>query len=159
MTGTIELSRAQKVAEAVVKQLQPHCHKIEVVGSIRRRRPWVNDIDLVLVAKDLWGLHGELVRLGPMKMSGGKIVRVEVQGIQVDFYFATEETWATLLLIRTGSAAHNIFLASRAKARGWRLAASGDGLFNEKGERVAGDTELSIFQALGLAYLHPEERE
>jgi len=32
------------------------------------------------------------------------------------------------------------------------------GLFNAKGERIAGDTELSIYQALGLRYQHPEER-
>jgi len=41
---------------------------------------------------------------------------------------------------------------------GWHLAASGEGLFNEKGERVAGDTEESIYEALGLAYQRPEER-
>ncbi|MBA7714607.1 hypothetical protein ES703_123634 [subsurface metagenome] len=46
----------------------------------------------------------------------------------------------------------------RAKIRGWRLAASGDGLFNEKGERIAGDTEESIYKALGLPYQPPERR-
>ena len=29
---------------------------------------------------------------------------------------------------------------------------------NEKGERIAGDSELSIYNALGLPYQAPEER-
>jgi hypothetical protein len=42
---------------------------------------------------------------------------------------------------------------------GWHLAASGDGLFNGKGERIAGDSEISIYNALGLAWQRPEERD
>jgi len=156
--GKMALERAEKIAESVVKRLSPYCKKIEVAGSIRRRKPWVNDIDLVLVPSDLWNLHHEVMGLGQMRMSGSKIMRVMVGSTQVDIYVADETTWATLLLIRTGSAENNIRLATRAKSRGWRLAASGDGLFNERGERIAGDTELSIYQVLGLPYQKPEER-
>jgi len=81
-----------------------------------------------------------------------------MDSIPLDIYFATPETFATLLLIRTGSVESNIRLAARAKKRGWRLAASGGGLFNERGERIAGDSEESIYQALGLPWQRPEER-
>ena len=90
---------------------------------------------------------------------GGKIEERAYKGAQVDLYFATPETWACLLLIRTGSKQHNIKLTSLAKARGWHLYANGVGLVNEKGERVAGDTEESFFAELGLRYLEPWERE
>jgi len=156
--GKMTLERAQKVADAVVKRLSPYCQRIEIAGSIRRRKPWVNDVDLVLVPKDLWNLHSELMKLGQLKMSGKKIMRVMVGSTQVDLYIAEPETWATLLLIRTGSKENNIRLCSRAKDMGWHLAASGDGLFNEKGERIAGDSEISIYNALGLPYQRPEER-
>lgn len=159
--GKIELSRAQKVAEGIVELLSPYCSRPpEVVGSIRRKKSWVNDIDLVVIPKDLWSLHAELTRLGggKLKMSGPKIIRVMYGSIQVDVYVADEHTWATLLLIRTGSAENNIRLCTVARDRGWRLAASGDGLFNETGERIAGDTEQSIYAALGLRYQAPEER-
>lgn len=167
--GKIALERAQKIAEAIIKRLASYCKKkadgqtpyIEVVGSIRRRKPWVNDIDLILIPSDTWNLHQEILNLcrpfSP-KASGKKIMRIEVNSTQVDIYFADEQTWSTLLLIRTGSAENNIRLASRAKEMGWHLAASGDGLFNDKGERIAGDTEFSIYQALGLPYQRPEER-
>ncbi|GAI94863.1 unnamed protein product, partial [marine sediment metagenome] len=42
--------------------------------------------------------------------------------------------------------------------RAWRLFADGSGLFNERGERIAGDSEESIYQALGLRYQEPWER-
>jgi DNA polymerase/3'-5' exonuclease PolX len=45
-----------------------------------------------------------------------------------------------------------------AKKKGWHLAASGDGLFNEKGQRVAGGSEESIYEALELPYQEPWER-
>ena len=156
--GKIALERAQKVADAVVKHLSPYCERIEVAGSIRRRKPWVNDVDLVLIPKDPWNLHGELMKLGQLKMSGKKIMRVMVGSTQVDIYAADENTWATLLLIRTGSKENNIRLCSRAKDMGWHLAASGDGLFDETGRRIAGDTEISIYNALGLPYQEPRER-
>lgn len=156
--GKIELERAEKVAAAVIKQLSPHCLRIKVAGSIRRRRPWVNDIDLVLIPHDAWNIHAELLKLGQLKMSGSKILRLMIGDIQVDIYVASEESWATLLLIRTGSAENNIRLCSLAKKRGWRLAASGDGLFNEEGHRIA-DSEVTIYRALGLPYQEPRERD
>lgn len=153
-----ELERAKVIASTVAKALEPFCDRIEVAGSIRRQKPEVRDIDFVLIPSDPWNLLREIKGLGTVRMSGMKIMRVMTASTQVDIYFATPETWATLLLIRTGSAENNIRLATLAKKRGWHLAASGDGLFNEKGERVAGDTEESIYAALGLAYQRPEER-
>ncbi len=154
----IALERAEKVAGEVVKRLSPHCKKIEVAGSIRRRKSWVQDIDLVLIPSDLWGLHREISGLGQVRMSGMKIMRVMVGDIQVDVYIADENTWATLLLIRTGSKESNIRLCTLARKRGWHLAASGDGLFDEQEMRIAGDSEESIYQALGLRYQEPWER-
>ena len=154
----MELEKAKVIADTVVKALEPYCKRIVVAGSIRRQKPTVRDIDLVLIARNRQNLDSALMRMGSYKMSGIKIARVEMDSIPLDIYFATPETFATLLLIRTGSVESNIRLATRAKKRGWRLAASGDGLFNEHGERIAGDSEESIYQALGLPWQRPEER-
>jgi len=157
----MELEVAQKIAAAVIERLSPYCQKIETAGSIRRRKAIVHDIDLVLIPSDAWNLEGEVLALArPFhpKMSGEKLKRFDYNGAQVDLYYATPQTWATLLLIRTGSKESNIRLCSRAKDMGWHLAASGDGLFNGTGERIAGDSEISIYNALGLPYQRPEER-
>jgi len=154
----MELEKAKVIADIVVKTIAPYCEQIEVAGSIRRQKAFVNDIDLVVIPRDRWNLDLALGRMGNYKMSGMKIARVEMDSIPLDVYFATPETFATLLLIRTGSAENNIRLATLAKKRGWHMAASGDGLFNENGQRIAGDSEESIFKALGLPYQRPEER-
>lgn len=158
--GRMILERAKKIAETVVIQLTPYCKpgRIMVVGSIRRRRPWVNDIDIILVPADPWQLHQVIKRLGQAKAAGDKIMRVMMGDTQLDIYIATEETWATLLLIRTGSTENNISLCVRAKEMGWYLHADGSGLFNDKNERIAGDSELSIYNALGLKYQEAWQR-
>ncbi len=161
-TGKFSLETGEKIAGVVVKRLSPYCHRIEVAGSIRRRRPRVRDIDMVAIPKDYYNFYQELKRLGNMNMSGQKILRVTVASpagpIPLDVYVATAENWATLLLIRTGSTENNIRLCTRAQNMGWQLHANGDGLFNERGERIAGDSEESIYQALGLPYKEPWER-
>ena len=59
---------------------------------------------------------------------------------------------------KAGSAEHNMRLATLAKRKGWHLKVSGDGLFDENGNRIAGDTEESIYEALGIPYQEPNER-
>lgn len=154
----MELQKAEKIADDVVSRLAPYCHRLEVAGSIRRRKPFVNDIDMVLIPDDREAVDRILMQLGKLRMSGLKIARVEMESITLDVYYATPETWATLLLIRTGSMENNIRLAGLAKKRAWRLKASGDGLFNKRGERVAGDSEESIYTALGVLWQKPWER-
>jgi DNA polymerase/3'-5' exonuclease PolX len=45
----MELQQAQKIASQVIQTLKPFCERIEVAGSIRRKRPFVHDIDLVCI--------------------------------------------------------------------------------------------------------------
>ena len=117
----MDLDRAQRIANEVSKRLSPYCKKkadgapyIEVAGSVRRKKPQVRDIDFVLVPSDPWNLHHEIGGMGQVRMSGMKIMRVMAGSVQVDLYIADEKTWATLLLIRTGSAENNKRLCFRA---------------------------------------------
>lgn len=155
----MELAQAQAIAQDVVNRLAPFCERIEVAGSIRRRRPFPRDIDIVLLPEHQGNLAVELLALGDHVKAGKSLMQRTYKGAQVDLYFATPETWHTLLLIRTGSKEHNIRLVTLAKKRGWHLYANGRGLFNEKDERIAGDSEESFFKALGLPYKEPWERE
>ena len=155
----MELLKAQTIAEGIKSQLAPYCERIEIAGSIRRQRPEVKDIDLVLIPNNQGQLIYQLMQMmGAPKLAGNKLIRCQMPAIAVDIYVATPETWASLLLIKTGSAKHNIKLASLAKAKGLKLHADGTGV-TKNGDRIAGDTEESIFQALGLPYLPPEQRE
>ena len=154
----MKLQEGQRIANELVEQLSPCCSRIEIAGSIRRRTPHPRDIDMVLIPSDRPCIDAILIRLGSVRMSGMKIARVQIVDINVDIYFATPETWSTLLLIRTGSKESNIRLCTLAKQRGWHLHASGDGLFGENEERIAGDSEESIYRALDLPWQAPENR-
>lgn len=162
----MELKRAQDISQEIVQKLKPYCSQIEVAGSIRRKKPFVHDIDIVLIPANQGQLLLALRALGQIKSGAGKLLRIDIPtsfgGCSVDFYIATPETWATLLLIRTGSKEHNIKLCSLARQKGMILHADGSGLFKMPPgisvKRMAGDTEESIFQALGLTYKKPEER-
>jgi DNA polymerase (family 10) len=91
---------------------------------------------------------------------GDKALRLNFEGVElpVDLYIATDTTWPTLLLIRTGSREHNILLCSHARRLGMQLKADGSGLLRN-GEPVATESEEDIFAALSLRYLPPERRE
>ncbi len=167
----MELKQAQEISNKVTEMIAPYCDRIQVAGSIRRKKPFVHDIDIILIPNNQGQLLYQLQSMGTLAAKGEKLLRVNPSkwGIQIDIYVATPETWATLLLIRTGSARHNIKLCSLAKTKGMTLKADGTGLIkwalnqteyeNAADERVAGDTEESIFQELGLAYVPPEKRD
>jgi len=159
---------ARAVAHKIVAELKPACERIEVVGSLRRRKRAVHDIDIVLVPKlasplPLEKVLSGLVERGSLTPVRGKDkIRCFIAtktGIPVDIYIATERTWATLLLIRTGSKEHNIKLARRALELGMRLRASGDGIEASDGSPMMVDGEGKIFGLLRLPFLPPEERD
>jgi len=166
-----KLLTAKMTAMGIVSVLEGFCDRIEVAGSIRRERPIVNDIDIVLVPKR--GCADKLKELclswHPMMQPGisepkwgGKMATFSYKGIiEVDLYFADFHSWPLIFLIRTGSKEHNIKLCELAKSKGMYLAADGSGLFRDrdKKEPVAVETEGDVFGALDLPFLEPEDRE
>ena len=76
---------------------------------------------------------------------------------QVDFYRAKPQTFGILLLVRTGSAEHNVWLAGCAISKGMRIKYS-EGLIKDNSV-IAGETEKGVFEALGLPCPLPSERE
>jgi len=158
----MRLETAKEVARQITVTLLPHCQSIEIAGSIRREKPIVHDIDIVLIPKlgAAPYIGTLLTTIGELKANGDKIKRVFLvdYDITIDIYLATPENWTTLLLIRTGSKENNIRLCTIAKSKGWQLKANGDGLFNAEGQRIAGDTEQSIYEALAIRYQEPQER-
>lgn len=169
---TLPLDQADKLAQRIAEQLLPFCEPglCAVAGSIRRRRPFVNDIDLVVLPKtgQLLALKArcklatEVIKDGEQNM----IVRLK-NGVQLDVFIAHGEhrdlletkptNFGALLLNRTGSTQHNVWLIEHAKSLGltWNPY---HGVFD--GDRLlAGATEADIFRALRLDFIEPERRE
>jgi len=161
----LQLGEAGKLAEAIKTAVEAHCDKIEVAGSIRRQKPKVHDIDFVVVAKSdsEWQRINEILKRHKAKpnCSGKQLIKAYLpcqNGLfQVDFYRAKPSTFGIHLLIRTGSADHNMWLAGYAISKGMRLKYS-EGLIKDA-EPIAGEDEKGVFSALGLPYILPNERE
>ena len=153
----MELEFAKKTAAELMAELAPCTKKMEVVGSIRRQRPSVNDIDLLVIPSNQGLLDTKLRELG-CQFGGPKIRRLVYKGALVDIYIAGDDTWAMLLLVRTGSTAHNKQLAIRAKRLGLHFAADGRGILQDN-KPIAYRSEEEIFAALGLPYIEPHMRE
>jgi DNA polymerase (family 10) len=165
------LSAAQILAEKIATELQPFCSRLEIAGSIRRRRPEVRDIDLVCIPKGYAGRGAILTRCVQVsrliKEGDQYVVFMLPGGFQLDLWFAHEDipnlldvtpsNWGMLLLARTGSTEHNIWLARTAKVRGLHFNPH-QGIL--RGDQViASRTEEEIFSVLGLPFIRPEARE
>lgn len=165
----VKLEEAQEHANRLLFVIADLCEKVEVVGSIRRKRPEVHDIDVIVIPKFdkpfyslAWDhiatrlkkeLNMQVIRKGPSLMTLGF---GEVD-LPVDIYRAQPGTWGVLLLIRTGSTQHNIMLCSKAQQMGMKLSAK-EGVI-KNGKVIASRTEQEIFTALDMKFVPPEERE
>jgi DNA polymerase (family 10) len=79
-------------------------------------------------------------------------------GLQMDLRLVAPESRGAAMQYFTGSKAHNIALRDRAIGRGFKL--NEYGLFRlEDDARVAGESEASIYEALGLPWIDPALRE
>ena len=161
----LDLKEAEILAVQVKDAVEAQCERIEVAGSIRRQKSMVHDIDFVVVTKNdaEWQKINEKLKNLKAKpdCSGNNVIKAFLpcqNGLfQVDFYRAKPQTFGIHLLVRTGSADHNVWLAGYAISKGMRIKYS-EGLIKDNNV-IAGETEKGVFEALGLPYPLPSERE
>jgi len=170
----LKLAEAEKKAEQILSCIGSLVSRAAVAGSVRRRRPQVHDIDLVVLPKQLqvgvfnvdpdssWNsIHNRLSSRLKMKTikKGAELMTLGFPDVDlpVDIYRATPETWGVLLLIRTGSTQHNIRMCMHAKTLGMMLSAK-RGVIKD-GNVMASKEEQDIFRALDILYVPPERRK
>ena len=153
---------ARESAEPLLAALRAHpaTQRVEVAGSLRRRRESVKDIDFVLssqapeAAAELFTTHesvGEIVQRGQTKSA----VRLH-NGLQADLRVVADDEFPYILHHFTGSKEHNVELRARAIDLGLKI--NEYGLFRGE-ERIDCIDEAAFFKVLGLDYIPPELRE
>jgi DNA polymerase (family X) len=140
--------------------------RASIAGSIRRKRPLVKDIDLVVVASA--GVRGfvrallSTVTMDGMDnlqgtLGGGRIIPGSVP---LQAWICTADSWGATLLQVTGPVGFNVWLRETAKARGMLL--SNEGLFYRYSMkpvfRAPSEGEI-INYILGKRYIEPEYRD
>jgi DNA polymerase/3'-5' exonuclease PolX len=159
---SLELAKAKGLAKQISEDVRSFCDKLELVGSIRRQKNLVGDIDFVIMATDRnWAKITSCFKKGNIICAGNQLIKVNcpIGGdlFQVDFYRGYDKNFGIQQLIRTGSADHNMWLARYAMSKGFKLKYS-EGLLKD-GQVLAGETEEKVFSAFGLSCPKPEERE
>lgn len=156
------LDVARPIAERLVARLRGVEGVTDVVlaGSYRRACATVGDLDLLVVAEPpAPAIHAFVGASEVARVLASGTTRAAValrSGLQVDLRVVRRESLGAALHYFTGSKAHNIAVRRLARRQGLKLNEYGVFL----GERpVAGDTEESVFAAVGLPFIPPELRE
>jgi len=147
-------------SDRLISALGDHCSRLEVAGSLRRKRETVGDIDILAVSEDpgkVMELFVSMEQVQKVIARGKKKSSVRLDsGINVDLRLIEDESYGSALQYFTGSKQHNVHLRTIARKGGMKL--SEYGLF--KGDKlVAGRNEEEVYRGMGLDWIPPEMRE
>jgi len=160
----MKIAEAFTLAHSVEAQLAPHCDRISIAGSVRRRKPEVGDIEIVAIPKPYdVGLFssGVATVLEQWQKVKGELPckytqRILPEGIKLDVFFANPDNWGLILGIRTGSAdySHHVL------ACGWVRCGytSIGGMLHKNTVPQACREEADLFRMAGVPWREPEER-
>ncbi len=173
------LEDALPIANKCLADLMPYCERAEIAGSIRRQKPEVKDIEIVVIPKtetvnDLFGDPAEEISLLENAMSnilkawdgwtlknGQKYKQILLPGgMKLDLFIVTKETWGVQFTLRTGSAEYSHWLVtqrryggalpSHAKIEGGRIVVHG--------KQLETPEEKDFFAFLEIPMPAPSER-
>ncbi|MFB6190202.1 MAG: DNA polymerase/3'-5' exonuclease PolX [Candidatus Nanohaloarchaea archaeon] len=156
------LGKAFPIAENIREKLRgsENFGRVEVVGSFRRKRPTVGDIDVLATAEDAEQAMKQFCTMDDVKevLNRGETRSSVIVsgGLQMDLRIVEPEEWGAALVYFTGSKDHNIALRDLAMERGGKL--NEYGLFEDE-KKIAGETEEEVYSALDLDFIEPELRE
>ena len=139
MKTEIPYKEVKKIADEIIVLLNPHCIKLDIAGSVRRKKNVCGDIEIVcepklFVLKDMFGGDERVVRdydfinvvrnLGELlkgNFEDGKYCQIKLpEGINLDLFIPDEKDYFRQLAIRTGSADYSWkVIATGWKKQGW----------------------------------------
>lgn len=170
-TGRTPLGIALPAAQAILDHLLTIPGAVEgtIAGSIRRARPTIGDVDLLVASDNAAPIMDAFVAMeqvarvlghGPSKSS------VELlNGLQVDLRVLEKARWGTAINYFTGSQAHNIRMRELALKQGLSLnehafsPVDKDSVIIEDAPKILCATEEEVYATLGLPWIAPELRE
>ena len=175
-SGRLLLSKVDELIEPLLAHMReaPDVERIEVAGSYRRRKETIGDVDLLVQAElpapavmERFTAFGSVERVVSAGDTRGSVVLRS--GLEVDLRVIPDRSFGAALHYFTGSKEHNVAVRQIAQRQGLRVNEWGvfrvpegvdpDDVGKEDGERVAGKTESSVFEVLGMGWVPPVLRE
>ena len=168
------------IAQALVEKLKPVCERVEIVGSLRRKRPLIGDIDIILVPTRKLNMFKEKVggyHLDDLLAGWGSAITVAANGVKsksFTFHTAQRElysvnlfiqldpqTWGVNMMIRTGSGEFAKSMVTKRRHGGKmpnELSMAGARVFRH-GAVLKTPEEGDVFKLWGMVYVRPEDRD
>jgi DNA polymerase (family 10) len=164
----VRLDQALALAEPVVAALGdlPGIKRIELCGSLRRRKEIIGDIDILASADDAGPIMDAFVHLPSVQRIVGHgdtkssvtLAGVDPGGhrvlINADLRVVSDKQFPFALNYFTGSKDHNVRLRQRAIDYGYKL-----NEYDLAGAKKPINEEADIYKALDLEWMPPELRE
>jgi len=162
LSSRLSLGAAWPVAQELAQSLRRELgvKTVEPVGSLRRMKDTIGDIDLLAACPQPERATEAFVNLpqvaevlshGPTRASA-----ILHNGLKVDVRSLEPERYGSLLQYFTGSKDHNVALRSLALDQGFSLSEYG---FKRGDTELLCPTEEEVYGALGLPWIAPELRE
>lgn len=159
------MAEAMTLAEALVERMRviPGVIACEFAGSLRRRAETVGDLDVLVSAapESVAAIMEEFTtapQVSEVLAKGDTKSSVVLEGgMQADLRVVPPEAWGAAMQYFTGSKDHNVAMRTIAVKK--KLKVSEYGVFDASGAKIAGDTEQSVYEAIGLRWMAPELRE
>lgn len=162
--GRMLLAYARPFVEEIVDFIRqdPEVKNVEAVGSYRRWRETVGDIDIIASAENAVKVISHFTKFADfykvINQGSTKSTAIHKSGIQVDLEILPEDEFGSLLQHFTGSKEHNVALRTYAQTKG--LSVSEHGVKNVKtGKLVKCAKEVDVYKTLKMDWIEPELRE
>lgn len=153
----IDLIDSKIIAHQLISEIKYLCDSAEISGSIRRNMEQVGDIDLVVIPKDINNFLVEIKTIIDYDYGGTKKVFGIYKDRPINIFLTDSDSFGACLYQTTGPVFYNIRKRTKVKAMGYKL--NEYGVFcNTTGDKMAGNTEDSIFDFFGWSRKLPELR-
>lgn len=163
-SGRISLGRAYPLAQEIIAALKkvPGVRAASPAGSLRRMRPTVGDLDILVAARESAAVMEAFTSLpGVLRVLGRGEFKSSIEfadGVRAQLWVHQPEKYGTALQYATGSKDHNVRLRQLALEKGLSLSEHALTRTDGSGE-IQCDTEEAVYAALGLPWIPPELRE
>lgn len=159
----VPLGRAINIAMNFLAESELADHNPTIVGSIRRQKDLIRDIDIVVyndydfeigtINNKIKAIFGTNLTNDRPNMNG------QHEGMGINLFIATPQTLGAMMLHSTGPWELNRAMRSLAKDQGWKL--NQYGLYDRKTDDVILQSrrELDFFSALGMPWVEPRDRD
>lgn len=167
LTGRMLITDALPIAEQIVSFLKKETgvEKINFVGSLRRMKETIGDIDIVAASSDPQKLIDKFINMDGviniLAKGPGKAMVIYEPNAHIDLEIVPEKEYGSLLQHLTGSKEHNVALRSYALTINRSVSEHGLKILKngKMVSRITCPNEECVYRNLKMDWIEPELRE